>query len=223
MKASRKLFLFLLFIAGCAPAYIPNALNVPLYGDKNQAQINLSAGTAGYDLQGSFSFSKNFALMANYNVLYFNSTTDPNVYNHHTFYEFALGYHSYTEKIFRFETYVGYGLGRIDISSKLITSYFTSNVDLQRIFFQPNFGISSALGDISFSPRIVFLDLKPDLYQYTTVKKFFIEPTVSVKIGFKYFFLTTQLGIALPLNITNSEWFSYQPLIFSVGMTGKIF
>ncbi len=44
----------------------------------------------------------------------------------------------------------------------------------------------------------------------------FIEPALTGKLGYKYFKLTGQLGLSLPIN--EKDIYGYQPLLFSLGM-----
>ncbi len=45
-------FLLLGIMCGCAPVYVPNTVNVPLLGEKGQANVAATAGVSGVDLQG---------------------------------------------------------------------------------------------------------------------------------------------------------------------------
>lgn len=214
--------LFSLFISACAPAYIPNVVNTPLLNNKHETQIGAYAGVSGSDLQASYAITDHIGIMLNSSFRNNVSDSSDN-YHMHKFIETGIGYHSKFSKDGHFEIYSGYGYGMADIQTTVLESTIYTKATYQRIFLQPNFGFSSKMFDLSFSPRFVMVNIDPDYLQYSTKTKFFVEPTSSLKLGYKYFFLTSQLGFSIPLTkIENADWFEYQPLIFSIGFQIKI-
>lgn len=224
MKIFKIFFaIFVLTISSCAPAYIPNAINAPLLNNKGETQLSFHGGMGGLDEQTSFAVSKNIALMANFN--YLNDTKDSDqTYHKHIFGEAGIGYYFKSNSKIHFETFAGFGLGKVDVKTYFWSSEIITKCQNKRIFLQPTVGFSSELVDFSFTPRFVYVIMKPEYLQYSTVNYPFLEPTVAFRLGYKYFFFTSQFGISLPLTkLNNNDWFNYQPIIFSIGITVKLF
>ena len=230
-----KQFLFigiiLVFIANifnsCAPAYIPNAVNMPLISNKGEVQLAIHAGVCGFDPQVTVAVSDHIAIMANGSFQNEESDTSDN-YHKHYFGEIGVGYYTTIQNLARFEVYGGYGYGKVQIRNNgLFNSSVVSDVLYHRIFLQPTFGFTSAFFDMGFAPRIVLIRMMPKQFTYKTITKPFIEPVGTIKLGYKYFFIITQLGFSFPLfNTDNQEWFDYNPFIFSIGIQfkfGKIY
>ncbi|MBN2892401.1 MAG: hypothetical protein JXL97_11075 [Bacteroidales bacterium] len=229
MKTKQFLFsaLFLITIAllvnACATAYTPNVVNVPLLNNKTETQISLHAGMNGTDAQVTYAATKNIGVMVNYS--YKNNTSDSSSSFHsHNFIEGGIGYYTVFSKQGHFELFAGYGMGNVEALAETSISSSYVNATFQRIFIQPDFGFSSSFFDIGFSPRVVYVIMKPEQFQYSSINNFFVEPTGIMRFGFKYFFFTSQVGVSLPLQtIESSDWFNYNPFIMSFGMQIKLF
>lgn len=219
---STILFLVIIFsLNSCAPAYTPNVVNVPLLTNKNEVQASLSVGTSGTDAQLAYALTNHIGLMTNWN--YRNNRTDTSdSYHYHNFIEGGIGYYTSFSSQGRFELYGGYGFGNVDIFYDLTSTILQAK--FKRLYVQPNFGFSSSYFDIGFSPRLVYVIMKPSSLQYSTINRFFIEPTETMRLGFKTFYFTSQFGFAIPLNLSESgSWFKFKPLIISLGIQIKLF
>ena len=198
------LILCLLTITSCAPAYIPNAINAPLLNNSGETQLTALFGVGGIEGQTSFAITNKIGLMVNVN--YSNNTNDSNSnYHKHFFGEAGLGYYFNSKTKIHFETFAGFGLGNVDIKTNFLNTDIYTKCKTKRIFLQPTVGFSSEFVDFSFTPRFVYVIMKPDYLQYTTVNYPFIEPTGALRLGFKYFFVTSQIGVSIPLAKLNNN------------------
>ena len=66
MKQLLFFSLFVLLLAGCAPVYVPNVRNTPLFTKAGEFQGSMMYGTGDLDLQAAVAVTNNIALMGNY-------------------------------------------------------------------------------------------------------------------------------------------------------------
>jgi len=206
------------FILGsCAPAYVPNTVNTPMFSNKGDIQVNLNAGISGFDPQLSYAVTDKLGIMLNGSFA--NSTSDSSVNFHkHQFIEIGTGYYTKIGTSGRFETFGGLGYGKVkaEYDNDLWQSH--ADVDNIRIFIQPSIGVASDVFDGSLSSRFVFINLYKDSNESYGL---FAEPALTGKLGYKYVKAVLQLGLSIPLNADNID-FNYQPLLFSVGLQANI-
>jgi len=218
------IFLIVLyFLNSCSPSYIPNVVNVPLLTNKNEFQLNLSGGLSGSDIQIAYAPTKNLALILNFCGK--DNTNDSSTNFHkHSFLEGGVGvYHPLGNQV-RFELFGGYGYGISEGQYTFLGNTNFTKVGYHRFFVQPNLGFSSAFLDFALTPRLVFLSLKPFDFLYSSLRYAFIEPVFTTRIGLKYIFLTSQIGLSIPISTFGAADLSdYQPFIFSFGICIKLF
>ncbi len=229
------ILLSIVVLASCAPVYVPNTRNSPLFTKAGEFQGAMQYGTAGFDAQGAVSITNNFAVMGNYS--YGNRNTDTistgnkNNYHKHNFYEGAIGYYK-NDKSFCFEIFLGYGRGEA-------TSYgsyyiFSSSQDnlatgkYTRIFLQPSFGFNKKVVNVAFTPRFSLVDFTEFKgYNSSTqtvqtidpVPRLFFEPAVTARFNFidNRLFGTVQIGISTSFS-SNSAVFDHEPFNVSTGL-----
>jgi len=121
----------------------------------------------------------------------------------------------------RLELLGGYGMGNVDAHFKgVIFDYYTKTT-IKRIFIQPSIGNVSDVFEIAFTPRLVFVHVKSPLDTLNTYPTDpFLEPTLTLKVGWKYIKFVTQFGISLPL--VKYTYYINEPIMFSIGFVGKI-
>ncbi len=199
-------------LPGCAPTYVPNVVNTPMLTNKGEFHANLNTGTAGFDPQLSYAITDNIGVMLNGSLE--NRHRDSTDSHHrHKFVEFGAGYFTKFSGLGRFETYVGYGRGTINAHYDFIFWESFSDVKYNRIFVQPAIGISTRWFDGSFALRMAYVDI----FQLNhRTDGFFMEPTVTVKLGYDYFKIVSQMGYSFPAD--NYVRFDYEPFMFSVGV-----
>lgn len=221
MKTNRLLvfltFTILLGFYGCAPVYIPNVVNTPMLSNKGELQAAVYTGVTGFDPQFAYAITNNLGVMLN--ASFANKTNDTlNNFHKHQFVETGVGYFTKIGESGRFETFGGIGYAKLksDYSNNLWISY--TDLYSYRLFLQPSIGAATDFFDGSFSTRFVYLSLFQNNLNYNA---FFIEPVITAKVGYKYVKAVFQLGFSFPVN-SNEIIFSYQPLLFSIGIQAKI-
>ena len=219
--------LIVILLAGCAPVYIPNVRNAPLFTKAGEFQGSMMYGTSDLDLQAAVAVTNNFALMGNYS--YGNRNTDSvnqRHYHKHQFYEGAIGYYK-NDKSFCFEIFLGYGQG--EASSYGDYSIFSSTKPelakgkYSRVFLQPSFGFNKKVVNVAFTPRISWVDFS-EFSNVNSTKaldlspRVFFEPAITARFNFldNRFFANIQVGVATPVN--GDIIFDYEGVTISTGL-----
>jgi len=206
-------------VCSCAPAYVPNRVNTPLLTNKGELQVSVSFGTSGIDPQVAYALTDNIGLMANASFL--DNTSDESStsysFHKHFFIEFGPGYYRNLQNGFKFETFTGVGLGKIN--GEYDNILWTSRVDVKntRFFLQPSFGYTSKLLDIGLSTRLVAVSFRQSSESNTGI---LIEPAITAKLGWDHVKIISQIGLAYPFNEEDIS-FVYQPVLFSLGIQGN--
>ena len=229
----KKLMLIMLIAAGCAPVYVPNARNSPLFTEAGEFQGSIGIGN-GLDIQGAASITNHIGIMANYSYESRNSndyylSTNPNndndEYHYHRFFEGGVGYFENQGK-WCYEVFAGYGKGEganydsyqwNSGQSAIATGKF------DRYFIQPAFGMNKKMFHISFIPRLSIVDFKEFSDDVTTYKIsgnpiVFFEPAVSGRVNLmqNHFFFGFQLGTSVP--ISSGVFYELRYVQFSTGI-----
>ncbi len=217
MKKKLKITLIFVFtlaiLNSCAPLYIPNVVNTPMLTEEEDFNASIHLGTSGYDAQGAYAITENLAVMLNSSFI--NSTSDStDSYHKHFFVEAGAGYYKPIGKYFLFDTYAGYGIGRVNSyqSADIFLSYADTYVN--RFFVQPSFSFVCPYFEAAIAPRTVMAFVSQSDVNQTG---FFFEPTLVLKTGAPSFKATAQVGLSFMLNEYENS-FNYQPFIFSIGL-----
>jgi len=207
---------FMLILSGCAPTYVPTTVNTPLLTYKGELQAAVYAGTSGFDPQVAYALTDNIGLMLNGSFKDTKSDSSEN-FHKHNFIELGVGYYLRFVGKGRFGIYGGYGIG--DLQARSSSSIFnnTSDVKLNRIFIQPEIGLVTDLIDLSYAMRIVIVGVNQDPLKYT---RSFLEPAVTIRIGYKHVKFMSQIGYSVPFNATNL--IDHQPFMFSIGLHTRL-
>ncbi|HEY9489838.1 MAG TPA: hypothetical protein VIQ51_15980 [Chryseosolibacter sp.] len=205
---TRLILVALLAVTACAPVYVPNVRNSPMFTKAGEFQASVQVGN-GLEGQGAFAVADHFGVIANYS---FNDDTDhanKESFLRHSFFEGGAGYFSNKEDSF-FEIFAGYGRGKgttFDTYGFLGTQAVASTGRYHRYFLQPAFGLNKNDLHFSFAPRLSMVDF----YEFstelvrTTVEeqpKFFFEPAFIGKANFanNHLFAIFQAGVSLGLS-----------------------
>ncbi len=153
----RFLLLVGLALGSCAPAYVPNSRNVPMFAEGGEfaGSVVLSSGV---EAQVAYAVSDHMALMANTMVIPKTLETRKGVsYKKDGFFgEGGIGYFT-KKKAYRFETFAGYGVGK---GNSFESFYFfgsnevIANGSYQRVFIQPSIGTNKRNFNILFTTRV---------------------------------------------------------------------
>ena len=234
----RLLLLVGLAFTSCAPAYISNTRNTPMFGEGNEFAGTIAV-SSGVDVQAAYSVSNHVAVMGNLNTIQKKYTTDDNTtFNrNHFFGEGAVGYFSRT-KSSRFELFAGYGMG----SGTSYESYYffhtqsknvVTKANYSRIFIQPSIGTNNKKFNLIFTARVSMVSFgefstesplaTPAMFKPTNGYQVMLEPSITARAhlsgNLRGFF---QLGINKSLQDVD---FNYVPVQASIGIqihTGQL-
>ena len=214
-----------ILVSGCTHYYyVPNAHNVPLFQEKNEARLSAAVSVGdeyqGGDFQAALAVSDHIGIMVNgftakgekeYEEFHLFSTAQDHEIIRNTgkgeFLEFGPGYYlpfPNHENIL-FETFAGLGFG--NVSSGYNSQ--RSHVRFQRYSLQPSFGYTGRVFDIAFSMRFALLDYTDINYssipdaeaEYLHNLKvnnlsLLYEPALTIRLGYQNVKLQTQLGFS---------------------------
>jgi hypothetical protein len=152
---NRLLLLTLFALGSCAPAYISNSRNTPLFGEAGEfaGAVVLASGV---EAQLAGSLTDHVALMGGASAI-FKKYTEPEYSKDYFFYEGGLGYFG-RSKALRYEVFAGYGMGQ---GNSYDSYYFfqtgsqavVTHGKYQRIFVQPSFGSNNKKFNMIFTGR----------------------------------------------------------------------
>lgn len=203
--------LFILLLASCAPVYVPNLRNSPMFTKGGEFQGSIQV-LNGLDVQTAVSVSDHIGIMGNYSFEERGKVDDDDKdnYHRHTLFEGGLGYYE-NDGIWCYEIFAGYGRG--EGSSYDEYKFFNTPDEVwatgkfERFFIQPAFGINKKVMGVSFVPRfsiVDFYEFKDELTgtSITNINmspKVFVEPAVigRVNLPSNRIFFTFQAGVTL--------------------------
>lgn len=205
---TRFLLVALLGISSCAPVYVPNVRNSPMFTKAGEFQASVQIGN-GLEAQAAFAVIDHFGVMTNYSYI---DATDPENeedYLRHTFFEGGVGYFKNKSESF-FEVFAGYGRGKGTTyeSYSFFGSVSTAATgQYHRYFLQPAFGMNKEALQFSFVPRFSLVDFYEFSYELASTSiqadpKFFFEPAFVSRINFanNHMFATFQAGASLGMS-----------------------
>jgi len=215
------IILSILFLASCSPAYIPNMVNAPIFSNKNELQIKVNGSSGGVDPQLSYAITNHLGVMVNGN---FGSYTDENtgITTRHKFAEIGAGYYTNNKGRFVFAFFGGAGAGETEGEFETDNGLSITQASLNRIFVQPAIGWVTDIFDFSLATRFSHVNLSPQLQSPLNTSSLMFEPALNLGLGYKYVKLHTQLGFSVPMGDPNNLGFSYQPVVFGIGLTARI-
>jgi hypothetical protein len=219
----------ILIISGCAPVYIPNTTNAPLFSNRGELLVAGFGGTNGYDAQFAYAITDHVAMIANGS---FQSKSDSSAldrYHKHLFGELGAGYYTKLGDRARFECFGGYGLGQAETGYDY--TFFTHNSGVvkgmyERYFIQTDFGISSTFdvvtSGISLKGSYVnFFKFSSGLEEiHESRSNMYFEPAVFIRVGWKYIKFQFQFGGSILTN--ENPAFNHQPFMLSGGLVFNI-
>ncbi len=177
-----RYFLILVLLASaCAPTYVPNVRNVPLFAEGGEFQGTVYV-TTGIEAQLAYALSDNVALMGNYARLKENNSAQ-GFTRENNYYEGGLGYFKNTRSR-RFELFGGYGQGNGTALGQYNFFYSTfgqqelvTDYKYTRIFIQPSIGTNNRNFNIAFTARFSLVDFTEFTAATTTIPSTTVKPT----------------------------------------------
>lgn len=218
------------FFQSCAPVYIPNNTNVPLFTEKGEIQLAAYHGTNGTDLQAAVSVIDHLAVMGNFEIVSRDSE-DPEDYHRHRFGEVGIGFYNTFAEKGRYEFYGGYGSGKSEVFDDFLSSggdKLMTEGKFDRWFLQANIGLGNNVFEGALSYRLSYVNFyrletvdtsSPNLPD-TSMEELMMEPSVTIKVGGENLKFVTQFGLSFPYD--DYARFDYQPVHWSLGIQGKI-
>jgi hypothetical protein len=207
----------------CAPVYIPNARNTPMFKGAGEIQAGIQI-SQGIDVQTAVAVTDHIGIMANFSSTNHTTVDNDEDYIKHRFFEGAVGYYENTGKLF-YEIYGGYGRGKgtaYDTYDFTSSSPVKATGEYNRFFIQPSFGMNQKVFNWSVSARfswVDFVSLNTDAQPVSIDADpvLFIEPAFTGRINFgsSKIFMAFQTGISFPQTNT---FFEYEPFFASIGM-----
>ena len=223
-------YLFILaLMASCSPLYLSGTRNAPLFTEGGEAQVTGYLSAAGVEAQGAYSLTDNIVVTGSYAYANQKKTSKGVEYTRkNSFAEVGLGLYNTTRSL-RWEIIGGYGFG--EGTSSDVYYFFapafgqgTETVatgKFSRVFFQPSVGTNNRGTNLSFTPRLSWVDFSEFTSAGVTVKPseksvMFLEPAATLKFHLAgNIFGVIQLGLTVPLS---EPYFKYQQLQASVGL-----
>lgn len=224
----KKLILLVLIASACAPVYVPNARNSPLFTKAGEFQGSMQLGN-GLDLQGAVSVTNHIGLMANYSFADRNSNNydgsdDEDGYHYHKFFEAGAGYYE-NDGNWCYEIFAGYGKGEgasYDEYAWWNNQNQRATGKFERIFIQPAFGMNKKIMHFSIVPRISivkFTEFSSDAltYKLDDSPTVFLEPAAIGRVNLmnNHLFFVFQAGFSVPATSVDYE---YRPFQLSTGL-----
>lgn len=226
----RSLVLIAFVASSCAPAYLSNTRNTPMFSEAREFAGTTSVGSSGLDVQLAYAVTNHIAVMANGNIFWSDATLDTiiNYRRTHRFAELGIGYFVKKER-FHFELFGGYGRAKVHSYQTFLFKgdpRFVNGV-YDRIFFQPSFRLSEKRLETIFSPRFSIVNFRKYTLEniYTGAideKPFsgtqgFFEPSFTERfriVNNLYGF--AQVGFNIALN--DNYYYDHNGMNFSVGL-----
>jgi len=183
--------------------YMPNIQNVPLFSDKNEFHSTLANGngqeTSTTEIQLAYSITKNIAVMTNLMFANGGKSSSDN-WGKGNYYEGAFGYYKPLNNFCVIECYMGYGNSTQQHHYQISgNDAGTANLSFEKLFIQPNIGVSFRGLDFALSARISrvsFYDIMNNATDYykldidaIAVNKmsYLFEPAITIRFGWKNF------------------------------------
>jgi hypothetical protein len=224
MKTCTLLLMVVLLVSSCAPVYIPNVRNAPLFRQSGKFQGSVHIGP-GLDLQGAVSVTDHLGLMVNFNNVNRTGTEDESDYVKHRFFEGGIGYYNNVRSIC-YEVFAGFGKGEGSSYDEYYffgPGYILATGRYNRVFLQPSIGSNHRIFNWIFSARLSWVDFTEfealGRSVYTNLdSKLFIEPSFTGRINFGESPLYGQFQFGLSWPADNSDYIDYEPLHLSFGL-----
>lgn len=224
MKLKITLILaYVMIMLDSCTLYTPGSVQTPIFRNKGEVQAGVMDGFSGTDISLAAAPTKHIGAFASYN--FFNSTDSSEIFNKNQF-EIATGYYFFNKPNMTVEYYLGYTGGKLidntlDHSTLAVTD--SLSVNYSAIFFQPDIGLTTKVGEFAFTPRINYYFLNSP--QHNPYHFFAFQPSLNFGFGYKYvYFYVNQ---SLLFNISNPKkdlsWFTLMPYNLNVGIRIKLF
>ncbi len=215
----KKLLLLLLMFSSCAPVYVPNIRNSPMFTKGGEFQASVQVGN-GLDGQVALSLTKNIGMIGSYSYINRERLKEDD-FHRHTFYEGGWGYFNNKEDVY-VEVFAGFGKGE-GTSTDSFLGLSGATGRYERYFIQPAIGYNKKAMHAAFVARFSVVDFTDYSYGGSTVAvnedpKVFFEPAVVAKANAmdNHLFFTFQAGFST--RFSNDVYFDHRNFQISTGI-----
>ena len=218
----------------CAPVYVPNARNTPLFDGQGEFQATATAGI-GYNVQSAYALTNHVGVMGNF-LFANNKPAKRFQYRTQAYGELGLGYYNHIGNRY-FDFYLGYGAGKgkaIDSSYYVFTTdiIYSARASYSKTFLQGAFGTKHRNFEWSISQRISRVHFNEINVFYGDEPKgisdqgyFYLEPALNIKIALtknKKAFFVIQSGMNIPLYNESTNDFNIERIHSVTGLQLRI-
>jgi len=222
MKLKTLLILaYVSIIFGACTVYTPNSVQTPSFRNKGEVQAGVMSGFSGTDISLAYAPTKYLGVFTGYNFI--DNQDSSKIFKKNQF-EIAAGYYSFNKRNnMTVEYFLGLTSGNL-IDNKLDANLVVVDSNYVRysaIFMQPDIGLTSKMGEISFTPRLNYYFLNSQ--QHGSVGMFVFQPTLNLGFGFKNLYFYVNQSLMLNFTDTNLNWFTLFPYNLNVGVRIKLF
>ena len=220
----RFIFAVLLLFTSCAPVYVPNLRNSPMFTKGGEFQAAAHVGN-GLEIQSAYAITDHLGVMTNLSFIDQTGLDSEEDYHRHRFFEGGIGYFKNRDESF-FEVYAGYGRGQgtsYDEYELLGPQSVAATGRYERYFLQPAFGLNKDYMNVSFAPRFSLVDF----YEFSTElartevrekPKAFFEPAIIGRANFANNHLYAIFQAGASLNMNQSLYFDRRTFTVSAGL-----
>jgi len=221
---SRLIFAALLTFSACAPVYVPNVRNSPMFTKSSEFQASVQIGN-GLEVLSAYAITEHFGVMTNFSYIDQSGVVDEEDFHRHHFFEGGAGYFLNNDESF-FEVYAGYGRGKgtsYDVYELFGPQSVAATGRYERYFLQPAFGLNKGTMNVSFAPRFSMVDFYEFSTELTSTSvqekpRMFFEPAIIGRANFanNHMFVTFQAGVSMSMN--ESVYFDRRTATISGGL-----
>jgi hypothetical protein len=211
--------------------YLPASPNVPLLKEKNEVHAVANMGTSeqlkSMQFQGAFGITNHVAVAGSFLTAEGGKHENFN-FGKGEYKDISLGYfHTCADQQIVFDVYAGFGTS---FQTHQYSALESSRLTYHKIFVQPSCGFSNHYIDFAFTPSIarmqfqnISTNLNADHHEYLAIRglmekrtSYLFEPTLTMRCGWKYVKIQTQLTTSKNLTHPKLPFEDYQ---FNVGVS----
>jgi hypothetical protein len=185
-----------------------------MLSNAGEVQLSVHNATYGFDPQFAVAITDNIGIMLNgsFSDVSYESSDD---YRKHKFFEMGVGYYRKLYENVNFETFGGYGFGKIQNNYKYYFWTPNGTINYNRFFIQPTVSATYHPFEGCVSARAVHVSLTDKDRSYQGI---FFEPAITGKLTYKRIKGIVQFGFSIPV-VDYDLAVEYQLVIASIGLS----
>jgi len=191
------LLFIMLLLGGCKGFYYPASVPVPLLQQQGELQADAGLGFDGLSVRGAYAITDHVGVMTGFTYESTKTKIEDADGEHYISSEFyhlgnlGLGYSGPigTETPFVWEVYAGTRQGDYHYHEPDSVPY---DGWMSQYYIQPSIGIRSRFVDVALTMRLIN-------HRVDNINVNFLEPFVTLKLGYKYVKFYTQMGMSFQM------------------------